>query len=311
VSVVLLVGELRKRSADALRSVLAQDGLGEAEVILVDAGLATHGPLEGSEHEAVRTVQPPPQATFGQMRGLGARAARGPIVAFLEDHVVAKPGWLKAIAAAFQGPWAAVGAEVENANPSVGISRVINVINYARWSPPMDRGESDMLAGNNIAYRRAALLNHQDHLDELLLCDTVMQWRLAADGGRLFAEPSVAIRHLNPTSFWTCTQSEFLYHWCFAAMRARHFGWSVWQRLRYTVLSPAVPWLRFFRALRLARHKHSESVGVTLRGAILVLWLFHAAALGQVLGLTCGPGGADRRFTYFELNVPRAAATPA
>jgi len=310
VSAVLLVGDLRARSADALRSVLDQEGLEQAEVILVDAGLGRHEPLPGSEHPQVRTIQPPPDATFGGMRARGVREARGRIVAFLEDHVVAKPGWLNAIIQSFEGPWAAVGAEVENANPEVGLSPVIGLINYGLWSPPMPRGEMDLLAGNNLAYRTEFLHRYGADLDELLLCDTIQQWRIAEDGGKLFAEPAVAIRHSNPTRIGTCLQSEFLYHWCFAAMRARYFKWSAWRTLRYVVLSPAIPWLRFWRLFRLASRKPSEAANLNPATGLLALLLLHAAVLGQVFGLAFGAGGADRRFTHFELNVPRPGSSP-
>jgi hypothetical protein len=309
VSIVLLVGDLRGRSAAALRSVLEQDGLDRAEVLLIDAGLEGHGSLPGAEHPQVRTIQPPPDESFGGMRALGVRQARGQIIAFLEDHVMAKPGWLKAILRAFEGPWTVVGAEVENANPEVGLSRIIELINYGLWSPPMPRGEMDLLAGNNIAYRKDALLRYGDDLAQLLLCDTVQQWRIAQDGGRLFAEPAVALRHLNPTTLSACLQSEFLYHWCFAAMRARHFRWSLWRRLRYAALSPAIPWLRFARLVRLARRKPSEAGVLNITAGASVLLLLHAAVLGQIFGLALGSGGADRRFTHFELNVERPAAS--
>jgi hypothetical protein len=141
VSAILLVGDLRARSADALRSVLDQEGLEQAEVILVDAGLGRHEPLPGSEHPQVRTIQPPPEATFGAMRALGVRGAHGRFVAFLEDHVVAKPGWLMAIIRTFEGPWAAVGAEVENANLEVGLSPVIGLINYGLEPAHAPRGD--------------------------------------------------------------------------------------------------------------------------------------------------------------------------
>jgi glycosyltransferase involved in cell wall biosynthesis len=305
VSVILLVGNRRERSARALRSVLNQKGLEEAEVLLIDAGAAGISPLEGSDHPKVRIIRPESNGTFGSLRAMGVRAARGEMIAFIEDHVLAKAGWLRGLIAAFDGPWAAVGAEVHNANSAVGISSAIALMNYGPWIPPLERGEAEMLAGNNTAYRRPVLLQYDSQLDELLLSDTVLQWRLVADGHRLFAEPDMAIEHLNPTTIRTCSKAEFFYHWCFAAARANTFGWTRGAKARYVLLSPLIPWLRFARLFALLRRKRPHGSSVSFTGWLAIMLLLHAAVLGQAMGLVFGLSDADRRFTQFELHGPR------
>ena len=305
VSVILLVGNRRERSARALRSVLEQEGLDEAEVLLIDAGSLGLVPLEGSDHPKVRLIRPESGGTFGSLRAMGIRGARGEIIAFIEDHVQAKAGWLRGIITAFDGPWAAVGAEVHNANAAVGISSAIELMNYGPWIPPLVRGEAEMLAGNNTAYRRSELMQYDSQLNELLLSDTVLQWRLVADGHRLFAEPDMAIEHLNPTTIRTCSKAEFFYHWCFAVARANAFEWTLGAKARYVLLSPLIPWLRFARLFGLVRRKRPQGSGVSLTDWLAILLLLHAAVLGQAFGLVFGLLNADRRFTEFELHGPR------
>ena len=307
VSVILLVGNRRERSARALHSVLEQEGLQEAEVLLIDSGTPDLEPLDGSDHPKVRIIRPESEGTFGSLRAMGIRDARGEIVAFIEDHAQAKAGWLRAIIDAFDGPWAAVGAEVHNANEEVGISSAIGLMNYGPWIPPLERGEAQMLAGNNTAYRRSELLQYDGQLNELLLSDTVLQWRLVADGHRLFAEPDMAIEHLNPTTLRACSQAEFFYHWCFAVVRANTFEWTLGAKLRYVLLSPIIPWLRFARLVSLVRRKRPQGDRLSLAGWLAILLLLHAAVLGQAMGLVFGLHNADRRFTEFELHGPRHA----
>src|SRR6185295_6477622 len=55
-------------------------------------------------------------------RAAGVRAARAPIVAFVEDHSFPQPGWAEALIAAHQQDWAVVGPAVGNANPETALS---------------------------------------------------------------------------------------------------------------------------------------------------------------------------------------------
>ena len=310
VTIAMVVGSQRKRAERALASVLAQPEIHQAEFILLDAGAADAHPLAGSEHPIVRTIRTNLGGTFGTLRAMAVRQARAPIVAFVEDHVEVGPTWLPSVLRSFEGPWAAVGAEIHNANKEVGISPAIALINYGWWSPPMQAGEADLLAGNNTAYRREVLSRYEDRLDELMLSDTVLQWQLAKDGYRLFAEPSISIWHLNPTTSGNAIKAEYFYHWAFAALRARVFDWSAWKRIRYVLLSPAVPWLRFARLVRLVRSKPpSQSVSVA-RQSLPILLFLHAAALGQNMGLLFGMRDSDQRFTDFELNSARPGPLP-
>lgn len=308
VSVVLIVGNRRERSARALASLLAQEGIEDHEVILIDVSEPGTPPLAGSDHPIVRSHRVKPPATFGHLREEGVQLAGGEIVAFMEDHVEVKPGWLKAIIHAFEGPWAAVGAEVHNANLGVGFSNTIGVINYGRWAPPLERGEANMLAGNNTAYRRQTLLQYQAHLDRLLMSDTVLQWRLKKDGHRLLAEPNMAIDHLNPTTARSAAQAEFLYHWCFAVVRAEIFSWSTVKKLAYVLLSPVIPWLRLLRMARFAGSKGSDQRRVFLRSAVYTALMLHIAVAGQLAGLVLGERDSSIRFTDFEINGARPAS---
>jgi cellulose synthase/poly-beta-1,6-N-acetylglucosamine synthase-like glycosyltransferase len=179
----------------------------------------------------------------------------------------------------------------------------MGLINYGAWTEAQMARETDMLPGNNSAYRRQALLDLGPELGRLLLADTVLQWRLMEEGGRLFMEPQAILSHRYPTSLWSAAKGEYLYHVCFADVRARSFGWSWPMRLVYAAGSFLIPWLRLARMLKASRE--SESGGVLRRNVLGVLLLLCAAVVGQAVGVLVGSRGTERRFTDYELNEPR------
>jgi hypothetical protein len=247
---------------------------------------------------------------FGQLRGHGVRLAKGQVIAFLEDHVLAHSGWLNAVAASFSNDWAAVGPEVHPGNPGLGISDAVNFVGYGLWIPPLERGVVELLPGNNTSYRRSALLRYATQLDGLLLTDTVLQMRLRKDGYRLYAEPEARISHLSPTSFRTAATAEYLYHQCFAAVRAETFAWSRLRRLEYLLRCPIVPWVRLARLGRFVIRRRPQQRALFIAQLVPTAAVLHAAVYGQAAGLSFAAAeDAARRFTQFELNCPRPTAS--
>ncbi|MGH9361855.1 MAG: glycosyltransferase family 2 protein, partial [Thermoanaerobaculia bacterium] len=133
-SVVLLVDQQRERGARCLSSVLAQSIVDRLEVLLLDLGGAAAGPLPGSEHPRVCVLRLPPTMSFGALQAEGVLRARAPIVAFLEEHCVALPGWAEALVLAHEGPAAAVGGERHNPTPWRSLAQFIHLLDHGPWS---------------------------------------------------------------------------------------------------------------------------------------------------------------------------------
>jgi len=160
-----------------------------------------------------------------------------------------------------------------------------------------------MLPGNNSAYRRQALLDLDPELNRLLLADTVLQWRLSEEGGRLFAEPKAVLAHRYPTTLLSAAKGEYLYHVCFADVRARSFEWPWSMRIAYAAGSLLIPWVRLVRMLRTT--KETENAELLRKNVFGVLYLLYAAVLGQAVGALFGSRGTELRFSNYELNEPR------
>ncbi len=95
VSIIIPTFRRPQRAVEAARSALAQDIAMTFEVVLVD------NDPEGSALSALRALKDPrivvvhePRTGVANARNAGLRAARGDVIAFLDDDQVAPPEWL-------------------------------------------------------------------------------------------------------------------------------------------------------------------------------------------------------------------------
>lgn len=309
-TVVIIVGPHRERSAAALASVLSQSIANHLEVVLIDCADAATAPLPGSDHPAVRVHHPPEGSHFGIARAIATALARAPVVAFLEEHTRALPGWAEALVHAHRGPWAGVGYEVHNGNPGSGRSDINALLSYGLFEPPLERGESRLLSGHNCSYKRDVLLSFGDRLADLLLVDTVLQKVLVDSGHRLFLEPDAKIAHRNEVSASSTTRGYLAFHRAFGAARAREGNWSRLRRAAYVLLAPAIPLYYIAHFGRTLVRRRSPHFGLFVRNLPYVYYVQLVAALGQAAGLLFGEGDSPNRFSVFEISEPRPLRAP-
>jgi len=307
ISAVVVAGSQRVRVGRALHSILSQDGMEQAEVVLVDSQRAA-GPVPGGAHPAVRTVYPEDRGTFGDARALGVRQARGRYVAFLEDHSVALPGWLKAVGAALDGPWAGVGAEMHNGNAGVGISDAVWLMNYPPiWRPPARYGPCSGIPGHNSTYRRDVLMAMGGDLPALLQNEASLQWKLREQGYEVGIDPAIKVAHLSETSTIQLVRGYFAMHRNFGSVRARVCRWSLLSRVLRVLATPLVPAVRFVRFSYAALHDRPADVKTILRFAPVILVAQSAVALGMAVGYVLGPGDSGRKLLEFETSTERSS----
>lgn len=262
--------------------------------------------LPRSDEAVVRNIPRAERRTLGYLRAEGARLAQAPIVAYLEEHSVALPGWLVAVEEALAtGEYAAASGEVHSQNPGVGISDAVALMNYARWLPPLRRGgPSSIVVGHNAAYRRDDLLAFGDELDDLFSAEVVLQWKLR-DGGRpLLIHPEIRISHLNETKTSAICKGYYLWNVSFGAGWARAEGWSSSRRALQVLGSP---WWVARRVAEIAREARAPSHRRALvRHLPTVLAAQATAAFGIAVGCTVGERDQARRFADYEVDADRA-----
>jgi len=304
-TVILQAGGERQRATECLRSLLGQQIVERMEILLLDYGLDAHPPLSGSDHPSVRLLPRSAYEPLGQSRALAVREARAPVLGFIEDHVTAFPGWAEGILAAHAQGWKAIGGEVHCANPGVGISDAIGMMNYWRWLPSARMGVHDLIVGHNAAYDRELLLALGEEMETYLRCDPVLQWYLQEQGIDLFLDPAIKISHINETEISSILRGYFQWNRVFAPTRAEIFRWSLRKRLLWILLAPLIPPVRIYKQLFHILGRRPDLFPRFL-ASLYVQWFAHsAAAAGQVIGLVFGMGSAETDFLYYELNQAR------
>jgi GT2 family glycosyltransferase len=155
-------------------------------------------------------------------RNTGARAARGKLLAFIDDDCIADPAWLKAFSEAAQKhPDAIIGGMVENAypeNPYSSASQLITeyLIRYFNDKRPGGQGGRELLffTTNNMAINAkafralggfdASLLTAEDR-------DICLRHRATGADESLVYEPSARVLHAHRTTFIGFCRRHFEY----------------------------------------------------------------------------------------------------
>ncbi len=307
-SVIVLVDGRRQRAETCLGHILSQKLEGTLEVLLLDFAPSSVPSLRAAKDPAVRTLKLDPSVGYGPACALAVREARAPIVAFVEEHVAVEPGWGAAMVEAHRQDWAGVGPEVRNATPGLGLSDVIHLTGFGSWVPPLARGESRLIPSHNSSYKRGILLGYGPELGKLLSGDIFLQWRLQADGHKLFQAPEAKIDHRSEASLATLMRGYYLVMRSFAPLRAELYGWPLLRRGLRLGLLPFGPLVRSGRLLVSLARRRSPQFWKALAGLWAIAGAHLAGAAGEAVGLIRGIPAGDTRFLIYEMNAERIRA---
>jgi hypothetical protein len=186
----------------------------------------------------------------GQGFAAGVRAARAPIVAYVEEHSFPEPEWAQALIRAHAGPYAAVGSAMGNANPDTLCSWANLLEEFGPVVTPVESGVATYLGGHHTSYKRDDLLAYADALPGMLESETALHIDLRGRGHQLFLEGSAVSNHVNISQFRAYLRQDFVGQRSFAAARARARQWSLARRALYVFASPLIPFVRLARVLK-------------------------------------------------------------
>jgi GT2 family glycosyltransferase len=263
--------------ADAELEVLVVNRLGEAAA----AAIRTEAPW-------VRILPVSPATAIPQMRALAFREAKSDAIAVIEDHVIVPRGWASRLLAGLAEGHVVVGGAVENAATATLLDWAAFLCEYSHCLPPLPAGEAEWLTGNNVAYRREAVLRHLALLDaghwENALHDA-----LRADGAPLWCDPSLVIGHKKHYTFFEYFSQRYLYARSYAGARVAEA--SAAKKLAMGAAAFALPPLLFARTVQriLAKGAHTEKLWPSL--PLIALFVL-AWGWGEVVGYWLGPGDA-------------------
>lgn len=294
VSVIVAARFLPATTEQTLASLAAQGRAAEIEVILVD-GSADGRMAEFARHFAGATCIAVPGGNLPALKAAAIRRARGALIAVLDPVDAAEPDWIEQILEAFADPTVcAVGGSVLLAGARSAGNVAAYLFEYGAFNPPVGAGDTHGdLPGNNVAYRRQALLDTcADILDSEGFNKPFFHERIRSSGGRLVMRPEMRVEHLARHAFLSFGLRRFHYGRCYGAVRVRRA--LPRHKLLYRVFAPAVAPLLAVRHLhRAARHPVNRQL--LPRAAFALCGVCAFWGVGEWLGYWFGPGQSCRK----------------
>jgi glycosyltransferase involved in cell wall biosynthesis len=277
--------------AECLQTLIAQEGAAEMEILVLDrCGEAIRAVLRG-RFPQVQVIAVEGQPSIPALRALGIERAKGPIIALLEDHCLAQPGWLRAIEKAFATGRRAIGGPVENGSTDRLVDWAAFFCEYARFCGPVPHGIVPDIPGNNAAFDRQLLQQLQPELRaevwEPVWLARIRQWRVA-----FHSVPEMAVLHKMSFRYGDFLVQRYHYSRSFAGMRLRGAAW--WTKTAYAAGTLFLPGLLLGRLtvtmIRKRRCWQRFLCSLPVLLTFLVSW-----AVGEGVGALLGPGRSLKR----------------
>lgn len=258
------------------------------EIVLADRRQDDLSRTIAERYPDVRMVPCAKETTLPDMRARALDASAGDIVAVTEDHCVPGPRWVAEILKAFETPGVvAVGGNVDNGVRDTGFDWATFLCEYSFFYPPVQEGESDVIPGMNVAYRRDALLGVPRERLTTGFWETTVH-PLLRQRGAFVSRNAIRMNHCKRFSLGLFTRQRYVYSRYYAGIRfdQKQLG----RRLAATLLSLALPPILLWRMLTASSRKNLRSAFVRALPALslfVVVW-----AVGEMVGYLAGPGRA-------------------
>ena len=295
VSIVIATHNYASVVSKCLRALSCQIEKNQAEIIVVDSSTDTTPKIIAAECPEVRLVHFEQPLNVPQLRGKGIALAQGEIIAILDPYCLVDENWLsKLIQIHEQRPNLVIGGAVElfDAQNQDLFNWAIYINEYAEFMLPLESGETQILPGNNISYKREILfIDGKPPQGEFW--KTFVSWELKKSGYGLWSAPSLIVKLNKTIPFGTFLRSRFDHGRCFAGMR----NLSYTERLLRALTSPVLPfvflWRRGGSFWLKGRNRHKLLLTLPLQ-----LLSFGNWALGEFVGYLWGYGTSKDRIFY-------------
>ena len=237
----------------------------------------------------IETASPPDRPRgqhelFDRRRSAGLAAARGDVVAILEDRGVPTADWARTVARLHRElPHAVIGGAVENGVHRIA-NRAVYYCDFSRYQRPFEAGPAAWVTDVNVTYKRAAI-DSTAALWQERYHEPVVHGALAERGETLFLTPELVVEQRRTRTSATVLLSERL-HWgrLFAYTRVREAPLT--RRLAYLLASPLIPLVMFGRIARLQAAKGHLKDFVPVSPIVLALLVTWGA--GEAVGYATG-----------------------
>ncbi|HYN05835.1 MAG TPA: glycosyltransferase [Vicinamibacterales bacterium] len=239
-----------------------------------------------SAFHRIRWIEAPRNSTVPRMRAMGVEISRGDIVALIEDDCIVQRGWYDALVSAHRTSASAVGGAVEPGAYRRGLDWAVYFCDYGRFMLPLAAGPAVALAGNNMSYKRDALMRLPSALTyELLEVFVHEAWQ--RDGTPMRTDPAVVVTNAHSWTLADVTRIPYHHARAFAGRRLSHA--SPWRRRVMGVAALAFPVLKVLRVVREVALRRRRFVALC-RALPWVVVLAVSWSIGESVGYLSGPG---------------------
>jgi len=278
----------------------------EIVIILADRKSINEKDLLYKSFFDIQMIEVGEMSSIARAKATGMRLAKSPLVVMTEDHSYPEPGWAEALVAAHRRPFAAVGPQLQNANPDSMVSWADFYIAYGEWVDHCAPIFTRHLPGHNSCYKRQILLDYGDQLERLLEAESILHWDLKQKGHELLLETAAKTHHLNFSYWHVWIPVQFHSGRIFAATRAH--SWNLGKRLLFSIASPLLPVIRLRRIYHHVRRGQSLQFFLKLVPTLAAGLIFDA--FGQLTGCLFGEGDSPDKAANYEFNRVRYIRRP-
>lgn len=276
-----------------LRSLLSQVHPEEDEIIVARNFADDDGRPVHAEFSTVTDFRFARDMTVPKLRAAGFAAAKGNVIAFLEDHCVCVPGWRDAIMSAHELSVDAVGGPVDLSSGGLPLDWAVYFYDYSRFAPPLKTGPVPVLSGANMSFKRKFLVELGTVLQDGVT-EVTLEQESRRRGASIHMAGGAAVIHGKRHSAENAISLAFALARGYASQRVHGKGRI--ERLVFACATPVLPILFMGRILgSILRARHN-----VIRFAIASPWLIvllYAWSFGEFAGYLAGKGDSDRKWS--------------
>ncbi len=221
---------------------------------------------------------------YDRRRAAGLAAAKGDLVAILEDRGAPSPDWARTMVRLHgRLPHGVIGGAIECA-PGDTLNWAFYVCDFGRYGLPFESGPVTWVSDVNVAYKRA-IVDETRELWKERFREPIVHWALLERGETLYLSSEAVVEHQRPSTTLGVLLPE-RFHWgrLFGHIRATHMG--PLRRAAYALAGPLIPPMLLVRHGLTQRRK--GKLARYLRAAPLAAILLVAWTAGEVWGTVTG-----------------------
>ena len=225
-----------------------------------------------------------------ELRKHGILAARGRIVAFLEDNEDPHPHWCACMVQAHAAGIAAVGGAIEHGEDSA-LNWAVYLCDFGRYQPPFEERDSNAVSDANVSYKRSALEAIEPVWRDTYYEPAVHQALLAA-GYRIVLTPKAVVYQRRGRLCWTDALAErFIWGRSYGANQRRH---RLQRRaVSYLLGFPLVPGVLLYRIARNV-FRNGHAIGAYVKSLPATVLLVLSWSAGEFVGYWTAQTNAHR-----------------